>query len=51
MISAFVAAGLRGDERHPDPALRGRVRELQRLRSLGQRAREKLGAGGDLMRG
>jgi biofilm PGA synthesis N-glycosyltransferase PgaC len=51
MISAFAAAALRGDERHPDPAVRKRVRELQRLRLLGQRAREKLGARGDLTRG
>ncbi len=43
MISAYMGARLRRAERHPDPDVRGRVRELQRLRALGQRAREKLG--------
>jgi hypothetical protein len=43
MISAYLGARVRRVEQHPDPGVRGRVRELQRLRALGQRAREKLG--------
>jgi biofilm PGA synthesis N-glycosyltransferase PgaC len=43
MIVAYLAARLRRADRHPDPGVRGRVRELQRFRVLGRRAREKLG--------
>lgn len=43
MIPGFVAAALRAEPRHPDPAVRAYVRRRQSLRRLPLRAREALG--------